>query len=248
MADQDSNSGFNSKTAEVLQDFLEDEILKSQDSLRRSRMFGVIVIAVVTGYMGYITNGLRAFLEPVEAASMTTSFIETQVSAKTDLLAGEIKGRIPALISGLPDHFLAEIPRYRRHLEETVITGTRTHMQEVAENLEVNLASFIEGHKENINKMLTASNEIEITEDLKEALTDDILDFLATVPPNGESVVERIAKSLEVLKQAEAAVDRLAANADLSPPERKTRYALAVLADSIQDQMHQLKVKVRLER
>lgn len=245
MADQDSTPDTKNKTAQMLQDFLEDEILTTQDSLRRSRMFGVIIIAVVAGYMGYITNGIREFLTPTEAADMTTSFIETQVSTKSDMVSLAIKNRIPTVISGLPDHFLDEIPRFRTDLENRVVNGTRVQMLEVAENLDANLGTFLEEHKEDINTMLTSTEEIEVTEALKEALTEDILDFLATVPPNGESVVQRIARSLEILKQAESSVDRLAKNKDLSAGERKTRYALAVLADSIQDQMHQLQMKVK---
>jgi len=243
MADQTPNSTVDQKTAQMLQDFLEDEILKSQDALRQTRMFGVIIVAVVAGYMGYITNGIRGFLTPKEAAEMTTSFIETQASHKTDMLSNAIKERIPALISGLPDHFLSEIPKFREDLENRVINATRVQMLEVAESLDTDLATFLEEHKDQINEMITAAKDAEVSEALKEALAEDILEFLSTVPPEGESIAQRIGHSLDILKRAEAAVDRLAKNKDLTPGEKKTRYALAVLSDSIQDQMHELQLK-----
>jgi len=249
MSDQDSKSEpINNKSAEILQDFLEDEILKTQDSLRRSRLFGVIVVVIVALYMGYITNGLRSFLQPEEAAELTTNFISEQVTSKADLLAGEIKSHIPKLIQGLPEHFLKEIPRYRQDLEDTVVTASRTQMQGVADDLDEHLNAFMVEHKEDINKMLTSSDEVEVTEALKEALTDDVVEFLNTVPPNGESVVQRIGNTLQVLKKAEAVVDRLAKNQDLSPTEKKTRYALAVLASSIVDKDHELKMMEKAKK
>lgn len=248
MSDKESTSQIDQKSAEILQDFLEDEILKTQDSLRRSRLFGVIIIVIVSLYMGYITHELRGFLQPEEAAKMTTIFISEQVTGKTDLLSEEFKRRIPGLIAGLPDHFLNKVPQYRQDLEDTVVTSARTQMQEVSKQLDEHFNAFLEGHQEEINQMLNSSGEIEITEALKEALADDVIEFLNTVPPDGESVVQRIARSLEVLHKAEAAVDHLARNQNLSPAEKKTRYALAVLADSISDQMHALKLRLKTGR
>ncbi|MGB0581358.1 MAG: hypothetical protein ACPGVU_16790 [Limisphaerales bacterium] len=249
MSDQNSHSEpIDSKSAEILQDFLEDEILKTQDSLRRSRLFGVIVIVIVTLYMGYITNGLRGFLQPDEAAKLTTMFISDQVTSKADLLAVEIKSHIPKLIEELPEHFLKEIPRYRQSLEDTVVTATRTQMQGVAGNLDEHLNAFMDTHQKDIKKMLSSTDEVEVTEALKESLADDVVEFLNTVPPNGESVTERIAKSLEVLSKAEAVVDRLAQNKNLSPAEKKTRYALAVLAGSISEKGHELEMIKRASK
>ena len=249
MSDQDSKSEpIDNKSAEILQDFLEDEILKTQDSLRRSRLFGVIIVVIVTLYMGYITNGLRGFLQPDEAAKMTTVFISDQVTSKADLLAVEIKSHIPKLIEELPEHFLKEIPRYRQSLEDTVVTATRTQMQAVAGNLDEHLNAFMDEHKDDINKMLSSADDVEVTDALKESLAEDVVEFLNTVPLNGESVTQRIAKSLDVLKKAETVVDRLAQAKDLSAAEKKTRYALAVLAHSISDKGHQLEMIKRAER
>lgn len=247
MSDQDSKSPANNQTAEMLQDFLEDEILKTQSALRNTRLFGIIIIVVVIGYMGYITKGLHAFLDPAAAAEMTTDFVETQLSAKTDLIADQIKARIPALVAELPDHFLKQIPAFRERLEDTAVNAAKEQMNKIALRLDDTLGTFLDEHKDAVNEMLTIGQDFEISDTLRDALTEDIIDYLTLIPEEeGKSVVQQLTDSLKMLGQAEASISKLADGVNLSAPERKTRYALAVLADSIEDQMQRLKLKAQL--
>jgi len=249
MADSNSTSNQDDKTREILQNFLEDEILSAQESVRRSRLFGVIIIGVVCLYMGYITNGLRAFLEPKQAAEFATMFVSSQVASKTDLVATRIQEKIPELITGLPDHLLKEIPGYREDVEESVVSTARAHMTEVAAQLDANLKLFLEENQENVKALLASDNELtEPDEAFKEALFAQIMDFLETVPPDGNSLADRLATSLKMLSDAEANVEHLTKNQNLGPSERKTRYALAVLADSISDDLHRFELNKKFEQ
>ncbi len=249
MADSKDTPNQDDKTRELLQNFLEDEILRAHDSVRRSRLFGVIIVGVVCLYMGYITNGLRKFLEPGEAAAFAVMFVSAQVDSKTDLVADRIKEKIPELITGLPDHILEEIPRYRNDMEDSVVSTARAHMTEVTARLDENLKVFLEENQESIKKMLATKGEIgEVDEAFKEALFEQIMDFLETVPPDGDSLSDRLNTSLKMLSEAESKVEHLAKNQNLGASERKTRYALAVLADAISDELHRFELNKKFEK
>lgn len=249
MADSSNTPNQDDKTREILQNFLEDEILRAQDTVRSSRLFGVIIIGIVCLYMGYITVGIRKYLEPTEAATFATMFITEQVDSKTDMVADRIKEKIPELITGLPDHILSEIPRYREDMEDSVVSTARAHMTEVAARLDENLKVFMEENQESIKKMLASEGELgEVDEAFKEALFKQIMDFLQTVPPDGDSLAVRLDTSLKMLSEAEAKVEHLAKNQNLSASERKTRYALAVLADAISDELHRFELNKKFEK
>lgn len=248
MPDSTSSPNQDDKTREILQNFLEDEILSAQDAVRRSRLFGVIIVGVVCLYMGYITNSLRAFLQPQQAAEIATMFISSQVASKTDLVASRIQEKIPELITGLPDHLLSEIPRYRQDVEESVVSTARAHMTEVASQLDQNLKLFLESNQESVKALLDSDSEVtEADEAFKEALFAQIMDFLETVPPDGASLADRLSTSLKMLSDAENKVEHLAKNQNLSASERKTRYALAVLADSISDDLHRFELNKKFK-
>ncbi|MBG85546.1 MAG: hypothetical protein CMO80_01435 [Verrucomicrobiales bacterium] len=237
MANEESNTS-SDKSAATLESFLEDEILKTQDSLRRTRVTGFILIVAVLSYMGYITTGLTEFMEPKKAAEMTTGFVNDQVSTRTDLLAEMIKSEVPRLVAGLPDHALEQIPTYRETLENTVIINLERHAKSTGEHLEATLQAFFDGHEPEIKKFLESTENEPINEVFKEDLLNAIMDYLRSGPPNGEPLTEKFDKSLLALKQAETKIDYLTVNKDLSRAEKKTRYALAVIAEAISEQLH----------
>jgi hypothetical protein len=250
MTEENKSSGSTApdRTKEILTDFLDEEILRAHDSLRRSRMFGIILTCGVALYMGFLARELGKYLAPDEAARMTTIFIADQVQGKSDLIAAEIKSGIPGMITKLPDHFLSEMPKYRQNLEDSVISNSETHMRATVAALDVDLGAFLLEHQEDIKKLLESSEDLAITESFTDDLHDEILDFLMTVPADGESFAERLQRSLDVLQIAEERIDLLARNKNLSRTEQKTRYALAVLSQSITDQMHAMKMRIKADQ
>ncbi|MGY8675171.1 MAG: hypothetical protein ACKVHO_21560 [Verrucomicrobiia bacterium] len=237
----------NSRSAVMLEEFLEDEILKTQAGVRRTRIVGVIMVAAVVGYMTWITTGLTEFLVPKTAAGMTTDFVSAQVASKTDLLADAIKEEVPKLVRSLPDYALGQIPQYRETFEDNVVGNLDFHAQTTSKHLDNLLKAFFKGNEPEIKQFLEATEEEPIGEIFKEEVLAAILDYLRSVPPNGEPITEKFDKSLLVLKQAETKLDYLAVGKDLSPAEKKTRYALAVVGDAIIDQLHALKMQKAVE-
>lgn len=233
------------RAKEILADFLDEEILRAQDSLRRSRTFGIILTAIVAAYMGFLARGINEYLRPDEAAKLTTIFVAEQVQSKSDLLAAKIREDVPAMIARLPDHFLSELPKYRQRLEDTVIDNSDQHMRTTIGSLDIDLAEFLQAHKADVKALLDSRDQLEITEAFNDALYDHLMDFLTTVPPKGESFSQRLRRSLDILKIAEERIDFLALNKNLSRSEKKTRYALAVLSQSISDQMHQMQMNIK---
>lgn len=250
MTDTNNSAGASDpdRTKEILGDFLDEEILRAQDSLRRSRTFGIILTAIVAVYMGFLARGLKEYLQPEEAARMTTIFVADQVQNKSDMLAAKIQQDIPAMISRLPDHFLEELPKYRQRLEDTVIENSEQHMRTTIASLDLDLGEFLQAHQADVKALLASKDQLDVPEAFNDALFEHLMDFLTTIPPQGESFSQRLKRSLDVLKIAEERIDFLALNKNLSRTEKKTRYALAVLAQSIEEQMHQMQMKIRAEQ
>lgn len=233
------------RTKEILVDFLDEELLQARDALRRSRTFGIILTAIVAVYMTFLARGIGQYLEPEEAARLTTIFVADQVQNKSELLADEIKTGVPGMIKKLPDHFLSEIPRYRKGLEDRVIENSEQHMRTTIESLDLDLAEFLQSHQGDVKSLLVAKDQLDVAEAFNDAIFEHLMNFLTTVPSSGESFSQRLKRSLDILKVAEERIDFLALNQNLSRPEQKTRYALAILSQSIADQMHAMKMRIK---
>jgi len=234
------------RAKEILGDFLDEEILRAHDSLRRSRTFGIILTAIVAAYMGFLARGLGEYLEPEEAARMTTIFVADQVQSQSDKLAEKIQRDIPAMIARLPDHFLEELPKYRQRLEDSVIDNSEQHMRTTIANLDLDLGEFLQAHQADVKALLNSTDKMDVPEAFNEAFFEHLMELITTTPTKGESFSQRLKRSLDMPKIAEERIDLLALNKNLSRAEKKTRYALAVLAQSIQEQLHEIQMKSKV--
>ncbi len=241
-SDEESSVG-NSDQVTTL--FLDEELARLRNSLRRTRAAGSIIVAVVLAYMSFVTVSFRNFLEPKSAAELTTTLITEQVQNRTDAVARQIKQRVPALIAGLPAFALRKIPEYREQLEERIETDIRMHCQSVTIRLTEKLDEFISTHEASIKTILAKPDELTLDQALKEDFTREVSDFLSSFGDSDESIKEKLDNSYVMLQEISKQTSHLATNQNLSPEERKTRFAFAVIAGSASEQVHHLQMVVK---
>lgn len=232
--------------ASVAEQFLATELAATRRALSRTRVAGVLIVLVVTGYMTYVTRALQQELEPQAAAKLATIFVLGQVNEKTDALASQVKERVPALVASLPDYAQRELPRLREKLEDRIEQDFQAHCQTTAQQLGKHLDDFLQAHVVQIRTLLNAAEKRpEQLQALAPDLEQEIIRYLSDKSAGDESLKDKIDQALAELQKIETQVDRLAQNASLTPQEKKVRHAIAVIAGSAEQQTRQLELQIR---
>lgn len=232
--------------ATVAERFLADELVATRLALQRTRIAGVIIVAVVIAYMSFVASALNKQLEPKVAADFATTFVADQVMEKTDALASQVKERIPALVAGLPDYLQRELPRHREALEDRIEQDFKEHCQATAQQLGKHLDDFLQAHIVQIRTLLnTAENKPELLQALAPDLEQEIVRYLSDKTAGDESLKDKIDQALVELQKVEAQVDRIAKNVNLTPQEKKVRHAIAIIASSAEQQTRQLEMQIQ---
>lgn len=230
----------------VAEQFLAEELAATRRALRLTRIAGVIVVLFVISYMSFFTKALQQELEPQAAARLATGFVQEQVTEKTDALASQVKERIPALVAGLPDYIQRELPVLRERLEDRLEQDFRVHAQATSLQLGRHLDDYLQAHVVEIRALLkVAEDRPEQLQALAPDLEKEIVRYLSDKADGEESLKEKIDHALAELQRVEQQVDRLAKGVNLTPQERKTRYAIAVIARSAEQQTRQLEQQIQ---
>lgn len=233
-------------SASPAEQFLAAELAATRAALARTRLAGIVIIIAVVAYMSYVATALSRQLQPKAAADFATTFVAGQVLEKTDALASQVKERIPALVAGLPDHVQRELPRHREALEDRIEQDFKSHCQGTAQQLGRHLDDFLQAHIVQIRTLLNAAeNKPESFQALGPDLDQEILRYLGDKSVGDESLKEKIDQALAELQKVEQQVDRLAKNVNLTPQEKKVRYAIAVIARSAEQQTRQLELQIQ---
>lgn len=230
----------------VAEQFLANELATTRRALQRTRIAGIIVIAVVVTYMSVVASALNKHLEPKAAAEFATTFVTGQVLEKTDALANQVKERIPALVAGLPDYVQRELPRHREALEERITEDFKEHCAATAQELGKHLDNFLHAHVVQIRTLLmTAENKPEQLQALAPDLEAELVRYLSDKADGDESLKDKIDHALTELQKVEQQVDRLAKGVNLTPQDKKVRHAVAVIARSAEEQTKQLQLQIK---
>ena len=226
--------------------FLAAELVRSREELRRTRLTGLIALIVIGGYMGFLATKIRQELSPKNAAEHAVNFVVGQVGDKSEVLAAEVTVRIPAFVAALPDHFQQELPKYREALENRLESDFQTHCAATSQQLSRHLDDFLQAHIVTIRALLkTADNKPEMIKALGPDIANEVLTYIEDRGDAEESLKEKIDATRAALQRVEKLVDRLAHAKDLSPQEKKTRHAIAIVSRSASEQVHQLQEELK---
>lgn len=218
---------------DVAAKYVADQLEKARASLKKSRMVGTILIFAVLAYMTFLVKSLQAYLEPHAAALMVNSHITEQVDDKAKVFADQLKEKIPAMIAQIPDYALEKIPEYREALEDKVEADFTEFAHATSAQLGKHLDGFLASHVVQIKALLDSAKDPEKLKALGPDLENEILEYLKEKPDEGESIKDKIDKSMEALKKMEGQMERLANATDLTAQEKKTRRAIAIIARTV---------------
>ncbi|HVF10010.1 MAG TPA: hypothetical protein VNA16_04360 [Abditibacteriaceae bacterium] len=227
----------------VAENYVADQLRSARAGLQQTRIIAILLMVFVVGYLSYVTIRFQQSLRPEAAAQIANGIIIQQVEDKGPELAEQTKQRVLALIAGLPDYAKEQLPQYRTALEHQIETDLERHCKATSELLGDHLDQFLEENQDKIKEILTTSQDKEAVQQLGDDLEQQLMEYLKEKPSGGESMQEQIDKSLRALHEVEGTVRRLANAKNLTPQERKTRRAIALIAKSAEAELKDFEIK-----
>lgn len=210
-----------------------DQLQKARVTMHRTRVFSVASMVVFLGYMGFMTANLNQFLQPRSAAELAGGLIAQRVTEQGPQIADQIKQQLPILIGQIPDYVQEQLPTYRQGLEERFQSDLTAKLRSGSDQVDKNMDSYLEAHKDEIKAALTAGKDSAAVQQLGNSTSQDFLSSLKTTQVNGEALQSKLDQSLTSLSGVQKKMDRLANAKDLTPQEKKTRHAIAIMAGTI---------------
>ena len=232
----DTNDGIPTPTPpadNVSEQYILDELAKSKLSLNRTRIFSIVSLLAVGAYMGFITVNLGDFLRPTHAAELAKGLIAQRVQEQGPDLIVQARQQIPVLIAQAPDYAMTQLPVYRQNLEDRFDTDMKTNLASGSDQLDKSLDDFMSAHKDEVKEALASGADPAATKALGDGITQEFLASLRTTKVGGESIQAKFDSSLEALTAVQKKMDRLASATDLTPQEKKTRHAIAIMTKTI---------------
>jgi hypothetical protein len=216
------------------ENFLASEVAETKRSLMITRIASAVSALFVLFYLGYITNRFQDAMRPANAAEIAGGIVAERVDTNATAIAEEVKKRVPTLIEQVPDYAIKQMPEYRQRLEDQIVGDITGYATENAPKLGEHLEDFLTAHKDEVKQLIDDSQNPAVTEAVGAQLEQEIMASLKeTDAGGGETYREKLDKSLVSLQEIHKKMDRLASGKNLTPSERKTRRAIAILAGKI---------------
>ena len=210
-----------------------DQLQKARVSMHRTRLFSIVSMVVFLGYMGFMTANLNQFLQPRSAAELADGLIAQRVNDQGPEIAEQIKQQIPILIGQIPTYVQQQLPEYRQGLENRFESDLTANLRSGSDQVDKNMDEYLEAHKDEIKAALTAGKDSAAVHQLGNSTSQEFLSSLKTTQVNGESLQSKLDQSLTSLNGVQKKMDRLANAKDLTPQEKKTRHAIAIMTGTI---------------
>lgn len=214
--------------------YLAQEVPKARKTLKRTRVVGVILLAVVGAYIGIISHIVVGFFQPKPAAEVASGMLIQHLQNEGPLLAIQIERQIPSLIRQAPDYLIRQLPVFRNDLEQMLTTEYQAYCSSFSKDLGDQVDKMIDDHKAEIKVLLeNAGDRAAIRKVLPDF--DQVVANFTRNDVDGRALKQHIDEMAVTLKEVEKRMDRLANGGNLTPEEQKARHALAVLAKVIDD-------------
>lgn len=213
----------------VAERFVDHELVETKTSLARTRIICVVLVLFVVCYVGYLTAGFHANLEPNGAAEVATGLASQRLDDLEPKFTEYIHEQVPEMIRKAPDEVISRLPEYRKQLETRVDQTVRQQAEQGATQLNKQLDDFLTAHKDEVGQLLKNGQDPAKVEQLGEELDKSLTEFLTTTKVGDTTIQEKLDNTLVTLKQVSARTAKLAGNTGLTPSEKQARHAIAML-------------------
>lgn len=221
--------------AVTAEQFVKEELAAAKGSLRNTQIFGTIIMLALSIYMITITTGFIKELQPDTAVKTVQGFAVAQIEQAGDAVLNEVSTRVPEMIQKAPDELIKYLPEVRKTAEQKFEEQLTQYCAQTSGQLDENLAKYIADNKEKIQAVIDASNDEGAAAELGPTLREEVMAYLEEPQADGKSVKGEIDESLAMLNEASRKMNLLAAGKNLTPEQKKTRRALAIVANTIDD-------------
>jgi hypothetical protein len=214
--------------------YLAEQLPKARQTLRRTRVLGVILICFVGAYIGVISTIMVKFFQPQAAAQVASGMLIEHAKSEGPALAAQFEKEVLTLLRGVPDYLISEMPNYRKTLQESLEKEYELYCSSLGKDLGDQIDKLIDDHKAEIKTLLENANDRETIRKVLPDFDRVIADF-TQADVDGRVLKKQIDELAMALKEVEKRMDRLANASDLTPEEQRARRALAMLAKVIED-------------
>lgn len=220
----------------LAENYIARELREARKSLKITQIGTLVGLTALTLYLGIITARLVNYAQPANAAEVANGIIGEQVSQHADSIAGQFKTQLPTLIAGLPDQAIQQMPTWRENLVSQIENDLQTHAKTSSDELSSHLDTFLSSNKEQIKTVLEVGADRQSVKQIGPDLERELMSYLEAPPEGGgDSIKTKVNQSLAMLTAMRNKTAHLAntPSARLSPEERKTKRAIALIARTV---------------
>ena len=216
----------------VVAAYFAQELPKARQLLKRTRIICMVLILFVGAYIGIISTIMVNFFQPKAAAEVASGMLAQHAVKDGPILAAKVEWEIPHIIHQVPDYLIGELPVYRKELQQSLETEYEAYCNSLSKDLGDQLDRLIDDHQAEIKTLLKNASD-------RDAIRKTLPDFDRVIAESmkndaeGQALRQHIDEWSAALKEVENRMDRLANGSNLTPEERKARYALALLSKVI---------------
>ena len=219
--------------------YIDEQLHKARRSLRRTRVFCIIIVLLVLGYMSVVTVTIRnRLLRPDAAAEMAVYYI-TRFAAQNGWASsanvGEPSRRSVAPVSS--SHVTKPAGNPERPATETIPSANADPRAMQAE-VDAYVRGFISQPHGNLQDLIREAQHPKTIQQLSDELDQEIRERLPSRVSYGSADVNYMSyvdQKLATLTQLESQFDRLAHANDLTPYEKTLRHILASTMSSVHE-------------
>jgi len=225
----------NNTHQEFADEFVTSEIEKSKKALKQTQIIGVAVFLFIFFYIGSIAMRFQRSLQPGEAANMAKGMIAQKVIDSEPQLTEYLMKEVPSAIEKAPDYAQQQLPELRTQLEDRLADEFGKYAKETSNQLDKALDEYLEKNKADFQTVMLSGSDPKLAKEMTAGMHTLFVDYLSEKNGDEETIKEKIDESLKALTEIRAMMHKLAANKDLTPAEKKTRRAIAVLMTTIDE-------------
>jgi hypothetical protein len=230
MSDEMMNSTPEPTTA--AEGYVAKEFSATRATLRNTQIFGTLIVLALSAYLITVTARFSFYMQPKVASDLAIGFMTDQIDTHEDAFLLDISTRVPAMIQQMPDLVIAKLPGYRETIESTFEKSLQDYCQKTRGKLDTNLDDYLSENKESIKTVLAAQQDPDAVKQLGATLREEVMTYLKE-DNEGQSITKQINESQSMLEDAAKQMHRLATAKNLTPGEKKTRQAVAIIARTI---------------
>ena len=224
--------------------YIANELFAAQKALRTTQIVGIVLVAFITIYMGYMTAKVTGYAQPATAAEVAIGIIGEKVETGSSAAAESFKEQIPVIMKQLPDTVIATMPQAREALEEQVETDLRKYCKGTSDELGKHFDAFLKLHKDELKTVFEVGADKAALHKIGPSLEKELMGFISAPPEGGgDSAKAKIDKALNVLKEIKAKTTRLATAKNLTTEERKTKRAIAIISHTVNKELKNINLQ-----